>query len=670
MNEEDKLKGVTDSFSEATNVSAVTSDATNDTTNSTTVGSTWVAPISRRKMLGALGMATAALMLSGKSALAATTLTNNLRLKLTNPLDVDDVNGNFEVIEAEFGNRAVSPDYYKLDTDPDDTACVQAAFDSGRPVIFTRNYQVKSVKMTGSDQNINFNGYWLFGISESTDTEEMRDCVLAISGLYLNLYNIRVGANFKPYKCGIHWVSRSVSRPAGHIKVFGLQVNRCLVGMQYGAYLDDPNPLDAPQSENFIFGIHFRAVQNCIILNQPNGVLKIIGGVLDCAPSEWDGVVPNPYSAANAYCFYNKESALSIDACEILKVASIEGYGFKGNNFILNNCCIEIASTWGYIDGKVTITQSDAGYQGGIHRNLFEIAPGTEGVLNLNMLHAKRAAGFVSEAHIIDGLLAAPRFRVNIEKSNFENWEPHKVTSSFRESVRVEHTRFTNVVGGVPYEKAISDQERNYNIARSVDSTGENMSTATNISPKSDWNMYVYTGTGTVYFRQNTADVPAGFRSCIELLVSSGISYIYSARFPVLGGSSLVFSGWAKYAGGTSEQKVSIVWVDAFDNVTGEDVIALSDLSTTAWTRVSKPVAVPATAVRAYFQIVGNNGTMRVTGLGLSVEGYAVEHATFINQMNAALDAPSNGFILTSPNHSRFKVTVSDTGELIATPYP
>ncbi|RAV19274.1 hypothetical protein [Paenibacillus contaminans] len=626
--------------------------------------------ISRRKMIGVLGMGTAAFMLSGKSTFAATTPTDNLKLKLTTPIDVDDVNVNFERIDEEFGSRAVSPDYFKVGTGPDDTDCVQAAFDSGRPVIFTRNYNVKSVKMTGSDQNIDFNGYWLFGISESTDSEAMRDCVLAISGLYLNIYNIRVGAGFKPYKCGIHWVSRSVSQPAEHIKIYGLQVNRCLVGIQYGAYLDDPNPLDAPQSENYIFGIHFRAVQNCLILNQPNGVLKIIGGLFDCSPSEWDSVPSSPYSAVNAYCFYAKESALSIDACEILKVASTEGYGFKGNNFILNNCSIEVASTWGYIDGNATITQNDAGYQGGITNNLFEIAPGAEGRLNLNILYARRAPGIVSSSHIINGLAAAPKFRVNIDKAYFGQWTANKVTSARRENVYLQNTRFTNVVSGVTYESNISDQDRSINIAGSVDTTGENMSAASDTARKSDWNMYVYSGTGTVYFRQNTSDLPAGFRSCIELKVSSGISYIYSSRFPVFGGASLVFSGWAKYTAGTSEQKVSVVWVDAANNVAGEDMIVLAELSTSEWRRIVKPVTAPATAVRAYFQIVANNGSILVTGLGLTVEGDSVEHASLINQMNAALDVAGEGLILRSPNNTRYKITVSDAGVVTATPYP
>ncbi len=626
--------------------------------------------ISRRKMIGALGVATAAFLVSGKSIFAATTLTDNLKLKRTTPIDVTDVNENFTRIDSEFGNRAVSPDYYKVGTGFDDTDCVQAAFDSGKPVIFTRNYNVKSVKMTGSDQNIDFNGYWLFGISESTDTEEMRDCVLTISGLYLNLYNIRVGAGFKPYKCGIHWVSISASRPAEHIKVYGLQVNRCLVGIQYGAYLDDSNPLDAPQSENFIYGIHFRAVQNCLILNQPNGILKIIGGLFDCGPSEWDTVPSSPYSAVNAYCFYAKDSVLSIDACEILKVSSTEGYGFKGNNFILTNCSIEIGSTWGYIDGKATITQDDAGYQGGINKNLFEIAPGAEGRLNLNTFFAKRAAGFNSPAYIINGLAAAPRFRVNIDKSYFSEWTANKVTSARRENVYVQNTRFTKVVSGVTYESNINDQDRILNIAASVDTTGENMSTESDTVQKSDWNMYVYTGTGTVYFRKNTTDVPVGFRSCIEVKVTSGISYIYSSKFPVFGGASLVFSGWAKYTTGNSEQKVSVVWVDAANNVVAEDLIVLADLSTTEWGRIVKSVTAPLSAVRASFQIVGSGGSILVTGLGLTAEGDTVERASFINQMNAALDAPGEGFILKSPNNTSYKITVSDAGTLTATAYP
>jgi len=202
--------------------------------------------ISRRMLLTSLGAAGAALMVGGKVTLAvkeeakkpkvvpsSTTLTPNLKLKKTAPLDEPDVNANFDRIDAEFAGRAVTPDFYKSGTGLDDTAAVQAAFDSGKPVIFTRDYYVKSVRMFGVDQKIDFNGYWLWGIAESTNTSAERDCVLEIAGLYMQLFNVKVVSDFNMnYKCGVHWRSESNTRPAEHIKIYGLQINRLLIGLQ------------------------------------------------------------------------------------------------------------------------------------------------------------------------------------------------------------------------------------------------------------------------------------------------------------------------------------------------------------------------------------------------------------------------------------------------------
>ncbi len=289
--------------------------------------------------------------------------------------------------------------------------------------------------------------------------------------------------------------SESTFRPAEYIKIYGLQINRFLIGLQFGSYLDDPNPLDAPESENYIFGIHFRSVQNCIILNQPNGFLKIIGGLIDCSPYEWDSQNPNPYSHENAYCFYNKDNNnLVIDSCAILKVASQEGYFFKGSRFILTNCT-------------------------------FEIAPGSAGRLNLNGFFAKRAEGIgvggTSTAHLIDGLNNAPNYSVSIDNSIFREWAEYRIASTHRERVYVRNTRFSYTdSSAASYVRIVNDQDDYTNLALNVDTTGEYMSTASNTNKKSGWTMYVYTGTGTVYFRKNTTDIRA--------IISASILPIYS----------------------------------------------------------------------------------------------------------------------------------------------
>jgi len=243
--------------------------------------------------------------------------------------------------------------------------------------------------------------------------------------------------------------SESTFRPAEHIKIYGLQINRFLIGLQFGSYLDDPNPLDAPQN-----------------------------------------------SHENAYCFYNKDNNnnLVIDSCAILKVASQEGYCFKGSRFILTNCT-------------------------------FEIAPGSAGRLNLNGFFAKRAEGIgvggTSTAHLIDGLNNAPNYSVSIDNSIFRGWAEYRIASTHRERVYVRNTRFSYTdSSAASYVRIVNDQDDYTNLALNVDTTGEYMSTASNTNKKSGWTMYVYTGTGTVYFRKNTTDIRA--------IISASILPIYS----------------------------------------------------------------------------------------------------------------------------------------------
>lgn len=423
--------------------------------------------------------------------------------------------------------------------------------------------------------------------------------------------------------------SESTFRPAEHIKIYGLQINRFLIGLQFGSYLNDPNPLDAPQN-----------------------------------------------SHENAYCFYNKDNNnLVIDSCAILKVASQEGYCFKGSRFILTNCTFEIGSNWGYMEGDAQINFTDGGFQGATNKGLFEIAPGSAGRLNLNGFFAKRAEGIgvggTSTAHLIDGLNNAPNYSVSIDNSIFREWAEYRIASTHREKVYVRNTRFSYTdSSAASYVRIVNDQDDYTNLALNVDTTGEYMSTASNTNKKSGWTMYVYTGTGTVYFRKNTTDIPAGFRSCIEVKATSGISYVYSSPFQVVPGSSLVFRGWAKYTTAGAEQKIVVVWVDISGTVLGvETMILPSEIHSTKWTQIIRNVTVPTNAVSCYLQTIVHAGSMLFTGLELYAKRESIHSPSLLNQMNQALNSAGEGVILTSPNGTRYKITISDTGVLTPTAF-
>lgn len=413
--------------------------------------------LNRRHALGALVAAAgggAMVLASAGPASAATTTTTNMKLKKADPLTATAVNENFDSIDAQFAGRAVTPDFYKNASDPDDTAAVQAAFDSGKTVIFTRDYYVKSVSMNVDYwpatpthyQQIDFNGYWLIGVSTSSDSAAMKDCVLEISGKKLRLYNVKVKSDFNVnYRCGVHWRSRTAQRSAEWNTVYGLEIQAFLVGMVYGSHLGE-TVIDCPQSENTIYDANFLCVQNCLIYNQTNGILTIIGGNLDCGQYEWAQVPNNPYRWADAYCFYvtNAGCLLRIYDCELLKTGSGEGVGFKGSDFEMSNCVIEVGGTWGRLEGKASISYITGGYSGDVSKNMFEIAPSAKGRLLLTEINAHRVDGVIDVAgsYLVNGLTQSPDYRVIIDKSDMKDWSAEKVASSKRGNVIVQNTWF------------------------------------------------------------------------------------------------------------------------------------------------------------------------------------------------------------------------------------
>lgn len=427
----------------------------------------------RRSILALLAGGSAAVVLGESQTASAsppsklqTSATANLHLAKPPPLTSELVAAGLDRIDAEFGSRAVTPDFYKLPDDPDDTRAVQAAFDSRKTVIFTRDYNVTSVSMNVDYwpdepigyQKIDFNGYWLHGISTTA-----QDCVLEIAGKMLSLHDVKVTSAFNlNYKYGVWWRSRTHQRSAEWNTVYGLRIHNFLIGLQYGAHFDDPDPLDTPQSENYIYDLNFWSVQNCINFNQPNGVLYIVGGNIICDSSDWQSVPNTPYRYENAYCFYVKSTNcfLGISGCEILKVASGAGLGFRGANFALVNCLVEVGGTWGLIEGDATMILNSGGHIGDLGKDMFKIAPNSKGRLLLTEIRAKRTAGYgdISPSHVISGLQNSPDFHVVLDKGDLRDWSVAKLTDARRNNVVVQNTRFhfTDSTGG-QYDVTLND---------------------------------------------------------------------------------------------------------------------------------------------------------------------------------------------------------------------
>jgi len=633
-------------------------------------------PISRRKIISALGLAGLSLMASGKISYAGpATLTTNMKLKKTDPLDAADVNANFDQIDQELGGRAVTPDFYKVGTDPDDTEAVQAAFDSGRTVVFTRNYYVRSVEMKGDTQTINFNGYWLIGISGVMDSVSDKDAILKITGIYLELYDIKINGQFNlNYRAAIHWYSRPGYPQAGFNNVYGIYIRDVLVGIQYGAWLDDPSPHDAPQSENYMYGFRCRSLQNCIISNQPNGFLKISGSTIDCHQREWTFQAGNPFSIPASTLITCKIGQVSVEDSELLKVEYLEGCGLEGRNIVVSNCVIEMPCTWVKAEGDVTIDVVHGGFMGGNSGlPMFQIAPGSEGSLRVQNVRMSRSAGVADylNNYIMAGLESAPNYSVSIARCDLGEWAPYYIAvSKERSRVFVQDTHFTYTAGSATQRQTIHDKKDYVNLIASVDTTGENMATTANTANKSGWvwtNLY---GSGSVYFRKTSSNTPAGYASAIEV-VATGESYITSQPFAVTPNVLATFRMKAKRIGGGGHAGVKLLWFKA--NGTASATVETYLFGTvdigTGWSDLMVTAAIPSDAAYARIKLTAEVGSLFATGMEFSTVIDNNYHNSFINELNRSLDVAGEGFILKAPNGSRYKVTVDNSGTLTAAPY-
>ncbi|WP_214629378.1 hypothetical protein [Paenibacillus agaridevorans] len=633
--------------------------------------------ISRRKLLTALGAGGLVFMAGGCIPLSSgTSLSTSTYLKLnqSDPLTPNDVNGNFDRIDSEFGGRAVTPDFYKVGTGPDDTEAVQAAFDSGKTVIFTRNYYVRSVEMKGDVQTIDFNGYFLIGISQGSHSESDKDAILKITGIYLHLHNLKIEGQFNTnYKAAIHWYSRPGHAHSGYVNIFGLFIRNILVGIQYGAWLDDPNPYDTSQSENYLYGYVTRGTQNCLISNQPNGFLKISGSTLDCHEREWSLMEGNPFQKAESYLIYCKIGQVSVEDSELLKVIDLEGCGIKGKNIIITNCVMEMPCTWVVAEGDVSIDGVHGGFMGGDSGlPMFEIAANAEGSLRLNHIRMIRSAGVGGYLtnYMISGLNGAPHYHVSIGGCDFGDWNPQKIAiPKERSRIFVTDSHFTYTQGNQLKRYTIHDKREYANLLSSVDTTGENMATTHNTDEKSGWIWTNVHGFGT-YFCKSNSDLPEGYSSSIEVC-ASGEAYILSKPFTLAANAEAVFQAKARISNGSGQAGIRIVWskADGTASSTLETRLIGTDDMTAGWSDFMVHVNIPPDAAYGRIKITAEAGSTFVTGMEMYTRVDNHYRNSLINELNRSLDVAGEGIILRAPNGNRYKVTIDNGGNLVAASY-
>lgn len=326
---------------------------------------------------------------------------------------------------------------------------VQAAFDSGLPIKFTRDYSVDSVGIDSTGQTIDFNGYSLIGTRPAGVAAQY---VLSINGRELTLYNIKVNVNFKNYVCGIRWFSVSAGTPAQYNKVYGMHISNSLSGLIYGQEVGSPS-VNAAQSENTIYSLTFRAVQKCFTGNQTNGFITLVSPILDCNPYEWasqPGYVEATWQAA-ALCILNPANVLVILGGEVLKTSTQLGYGVSGNSFSLLGTTIEIACANFYLDGgSVTIKDTFNFYMASDSAPVFTLSAAIVGdeqkpvyVDNCDIRRGNGVQTYSGET-LVHGTSTSPLV-FNFNNCRFANWSSAFIISN--NAFLVGALKVTNAIG-------------------------------------------------------------------------------------------------------------------------------------------------------------------------------------------------------------------------------
>lgn len=311
---------------------------------------------------------------------------------------------------------------------------VQAAFDSGKPIKFTKSYSVDTVTISSVGQTIDFNGYSLIGTRSLSTTKAQY--VLGIVGRQLTLYNVSVNADFKNYVSAIRWHSVSNAAPAQFNNVYGMSVAYCEIGLLFGQEIGTPS-VDAAQSENAIYGFKCRGAQQTFVGNQSNGFVTFIAPQMDCNPYEWSlqpGYNATTWQTA-ARVMINLVGTVVVLGGEALKTSTQLGYGIHGREIDMIGTTIEIACANFLVKGRIKITNAHNFYMASDSTNLFTIESDAgdsgDAMVTLDNCQPYRANGVwsYSGSNMIKGNSTIPVI-FNFVNCVISNWTQYKIASS------------------------------------------------------------------------------------------------------------------------------------------------------------------------------------------------------------------------------------------------
>lgn len=469
---------------------------------------------------------------------------------------------------------------------PGDTVAVQAAFNDGRPVRLTRNHYVDFVVISGVSRNIDFNGFSLIGC-----TTYSPDYCLAINCRDSILRNINVNANFKSYGSAIRWFSVDAGNPAQYNKVYGMRIAYSINGLTYGQVIGSAS-INAAQSENTIFGLTFRGVQNCFTGNQTNGFLTLVAPILDCNPYEWTASFPGVFNATNARCFNNPQCVLVILGGEILKTYTQLGYGFEGQGFTILGASWEIGCAWGLLTGDATI-KDGGGYMASDSKAVFVTTVAAANCkLTLSNFSISRGVGVgaYSAMYIVDSS-ATNSFYVTFNDCKIVEWKFVFSVTGCRFAMR---DTYNSLLAEYVTTTGV-------NILQGLSPYGNELSTVAGVAANS-WTISNVFGAGVPVARQVASGAFPHAISAIELVASAGSTDFFTRFFRVISGKFLLLSFYSLKITGAGTSRFRVSFYDYNRVIIGATTETILSASTTVVALNIQTLPIPNTAAWVRFE--------------------------------------------------------------------
>jgi len=242
-------------------------------------------------------------------------------------------------------------------TGTDNSVAIQAAIDSGKHILFPKGdlfggYMVTNVKFRTAGGRYRFASSYIVGNPSASGVV----APVEITAYYQIFYDLEVTLAYQTnYEACIWWHKYAAEAwYPEFIHIYGLVTDACKIGILYGdTGAPGRAPVDAPVSENHIFGWRTRGCERPIFYNQPNGFLTVTGSTLVVQPNEWPLYNPGVWNDSVSACIEVVVGALMISNSYLIKNTTFSGYamicGSPGTTspytalVYLNNCVNEIA---------------------------------------------------------------------------------------------------------------------------------------------------------------------------------------------------------------------------------------------------------------------------------------------------------------------------------------